>query len=63
MAKDTTTDRKGHPQTTVELESGEQVWLCRCFESKKFPYCDGTHRQHPGKGPVQVKAPSAESGG
>eukprot|EP01065_Artemidia_motanka_P007049 TRINITY_DN13465_c1_g1_i1.p3 TRINITY_DN13465_c1_g1~~TRINITY_DN13465_c1_g1_i1.p3 ORF type:complete len:109 (+),score=36.74 TRINITY_DN13465_c1_g1_i1:70-396(+) len=25
---------------------GENVVLCRCWRSKKFPYCDGSHVQH-----------------
>lgn len=61
MAEDTTVDSDGHPRTTVQLEPGESVWLCRCFASKKFPYCDGTHKQHPGRGPVQVKAPANDT--
>eukprot|EP01089_Gocevia_fonbrunei_P011116 TRINITY_DN24214_c0_g1_i1.p2 TRINITY_DN24214_c0_g1~~TRINITY_DN24214_c0_g1_i1.p2 ORF type:complete len:100 (+),score=15.98 TRINITY_DN24214_c0_g1_i1:134-433(+) len=27
----------------VELKEGETAWICRCGQSKKFPYCDGTH--------------------
>jgi len=57
MATHSTEEREGHPRTTVHLEPGERVALCRCFGSQKFPICDGTHRQHPGKGPVIVYAP------
>ncbi|WP_324717925.1 CDGSH iron-sulfur domain-containing protein [Carboxydochorda subterranea] len=57
MASYTTEERNGHPRTTVKLEPGERVALCRCFQSKKFPLCDGTHRDVPGKGPVIVEAP------
>lgn len=46
-----------HPVTQVRLEPGEQVWLCRCLKSKKFPFCDGSHKAHPGTGPVAVTAP------
>lgn len=49
-------DRMGHLRTMVKLEPGERVALCRCFQSKNFPFCDGTHKQHPGKGPVIVEA-------
>ncbi|PAA68274.1 hypothetical protein BOX15_Mlig030320g1, partial [Macrostomum lignano] len=27
-------------------EIGEKVAMCRCWRSKKFPYCDGSHNQH-----------------
>lgn len=59
MAEHTTEDRDGHPRTTVNLEPGERVALCRCFGSQKFPFCDGAHRQHPDKGPVIVQAASS----
>ncbi len=49
-------DRMGHLRTTVQIEPGERVALCRCFHSRNFPFCDGTHKQHPGKGPVIVEA-------
>ncbi|MCS6949263.1 MAG: CDGSH iron-sulfur domain-containing protein [Armatimonadota bacterium] len=57
MAKHSTEEIDGRPRTTVELEPGERVALCRCFKSNKFPFCDGTHRQYQGVGPVIVQAP------
>ena len=45
-----------HPTTTVKLEKGEKIALCRCFTSKHFPECDGSHRYVPGKGPAIVSA-------
>ncbi len=45
-----------HPLTTVKLQTGEKVALCRCFASKNFPFCDGSHKDHPGKGPAVVEA-------
>ena len=29
-----------------ELKDGQKVAFCRCWQSKKFPYCDGSHRKH-----------------
>ncbi len=57
MAQIEATGTPEHPRHIVRLEAGERVSLCRCFASKRFPFCDGTHRQHPGKGPVVVEAP------
>lgn len=59
MAKITTEEHNGHLRTIVELEAGEQVSLCRCWKSAKFPFCDGTHRQVEGNvGPARVQAPA-----
>ncbi|XP_077867907.1 CDGSH iron-sulfur domain-containing protein 2 homolog A-like [Saccoglossus kowalevskii] len=31
----------------VDIEDiGEKVSYCRCWKSKKFPYCDGSHNKH-----------------
>ncbi|MEW5766285.1 MAG: CDGSH iron-sulfur domain-containing protein [bacterium] len=58
MATHSTEERSGYLRTTVQLESGEQVAMRRCFKSKKFPFCDGTHRQEPSNvGLVIVQAP------
>ncbi len=42
--------------TIVTLQPGEKVALCRCYQSKNFPFCDGSHKEHPGKGPAIVEA-------
>lgn len=34
-------DSQGRPF----IVEGEQVWLCRCGQSAKKPFCDGTHKQ------------------
>merc|ERR1712117_166809 len=32
---------------TVEIEDlGDKAVFCRCWKSKKFPYCDGSHAKH-----------------
>ena len=37
---------KDHPdRDTLELDQSK-VALCRCWQSKKFPLCDGSHRQY-----------------
>ena len=30
-------------QQTLELPAGTH-WICSCGQSKKLPYCDGSHR-------------------
>lgn len=57
MAKHSTQEIDGRPRTVVELEPGERIALCRCFKSTKFPFCDGTHKEYQGVGPVIVQAP------
>lgn len=32
---------------TVNIEDiGDKKVFCRCWKSKKFPYCDGAHNKH-----------------
>jgi CDGSH-type Zn-finger protein len=60
MAKITNEEHNGHLRTIVELEPGEQVSLCRCWKSKEFPICDGTHKTlESNVGPARVRAPAA----
>lgn len=37
-------------EKVVDIEDiedlGEKVAYCRCWKSKKFPYCDGAHSKH-----------------
>ena len=39
---------KQHPRRhEVNFPHQEKhIALCRCWQSKKFPYCDGSHRQY-----------------
>lgn len=35
-----------HPERHREtIPQGKTVAFCRCWQSAKFPYCDGTHRK------------------
>ncbi|HIC76367.1 MAG TPA: hypothetical protein EYO89_00695 [Candidatus Dadabacteria bacterium] len=56
MATFTDNNDKERPVSQILIESGEKIAVCRCFKSKKFPYCDGTHKEHPGTGPAVVES-------
>jgi len=34
------------PSREQVVYSGERMALCRCWQSKTFPYCDGSHRAY-----------------
>ncbi|KAK4533745.1 hypothetical protein CCYA_CCYA19G4627 [Cyanidiococcus yangmingshanensis] len=36
-------ERKREPKETKELTQGDKFPACRCWQSKKFPMCDGSH--------------------
>ena len=41
----------------IQIKTGETVALCRCWKSKKFPFCDGTHRKlELEEGPIVVSS-------
>ena len=42
----------------ITCEAGEKVGICRCWESKKFPFCDGSHKAVAGMGPAVVVVPA-----
>ena len=47
------------------IPAGKRVAFCRCWQSGKFPYCDGSHRKVNTEGddhvgPVVVTAGSKE---
>uniref|UniRef100_A0A2R5LJZ6 Putative salivary secreted peptide n=1 Tax=Ornithodoros turicata TaxID=34597 RepID=A0A2R5LJZ6_9ACAR len=58
---------KGNPKivTSVDIEDlGNKAVFCRCWRSKKFPYCDGSHNKHNDEcgdnvGPLIVKRKEA----
>ena len=52
-----------HPKHTMTVEPTETVAICRCWHSQKFPFCDGAHREHPGRGPCVVKVGAAAATG
>jgi len=46
---------KGRLRTHVTMRKGEVISLCRCWQSKKFPLCDGSHKSlEDEKGPVTI---------
>ena len=56
MAEHKTELIKGHKITSATLIPGEKVAFCRCFQSKMFPFCDGTHRTLDSEvGPLKIE--------
>jgi len=40
------TNNKNKPIVTKYIiKSYEKIIFCRCWKSKKFPFCDGSHRK------------------
>ena len=36
-----------HPlRTNMKINVNDKVAVCRCWKSKSFPYCDGSHREY-----------------
>lgn len=31
-------------RTEYTLKADERIAICRCWQSEKFPFCDGAHR-------------------
>jgi CDGSH-type Zn-finger protein len=57
--------REREMRHTESLPAGSTVAVCRCWQSDKFPYCDGTHRKHNAEtgdnvGPAIITAVPAE---
>lgn len=53
--KHNTKKQGGHIRTTVTMRDGEVIALCRCWQSKSFPLCDGSHKYtEDDKGPVVI---------
>jgi CDGSH-type Zn-finger protein len=51
----TTITENGKHRTRVTLRQGEVISLCRCWQSKKFPLCDGSHKNvMDERGPVVI---------
>ena len=59
MPEYTTVEKNGHFRQIVTMQPGERVSLCRCYASKTFPFCDGSHKAMPHNiGPVVVEVPA-----
>lgn len=56
MPEFTTQEKNGHIRHIVKGEPGEKIFLCRCYGSKQFPFCDGSHNQaHHNIGPAVIE--------
>lgn len=53
---------KGRIRTTIHLEPGERIKLCRCHKSAEYPLCDGAHKLLDGNiGPAVIFAPESSA--
>lgn len=41
----------------VDVEGGKDYWWCTCGQSKKQPFCDGSHKAEGVFSPMQWTAP------
>lgn len=58
----TTFESNGHIRTKVTLRKGEVISLCRCWQSKKFPLCDGSHNHlDSDRGPAVIETKCEEN--
>ncbi|RYY89592.1 CDGSH iron-sulfur domain-containing protein [archaeon] len=51
---------------TISLKPGEKYVVCRCWQSSKFPACDGAHAAHNKRtgdnlGPCIITVPKADA--
>jgi CDGSH-type Zn-finger protein len=44
MPEITTIEKMGHIRHIIKVQPGEHLELCRCQQSKTYPFCDGAHR-------------------
>ncbi len=45
MPEVTSIEKEGHIRHIFKLRPSEKVFLCRCYKSETFPFCDGAHRK------------------
>jgi CDGSH iron-sulfur domain-containing protein 3 len=49
----------GRTPLPIEVEAGKSYWWCACGQSKKQPFCDGSHKGSAFT-PVEYKATEAK---
>ncbi|MEC7030848.1 MAG: CDGSH iron-sulfur domain-containing protein [Pseudomonadota bacterium] len=53
--------KKDIKRDTVSIKPGEKVALCRCWHSKTFPRCDGSHNAlKTSEGPIIVTGTNSD---
>jgi len=45
---------------SAEVEAGKSYWWCACGQSKRQPFCDGSHKGGPFT-PVEYKADASKT--
>jgi CDGSH iron-sulfur domain-containing protein 3 len=46
---------------SVEVEAGKSYWWCACGQSKRQPFCDGSHNTDKQFTPVEYKADATKT--
>jgi len=49
----------GHAPIGVDVEAGKSYWWCACGQSKRQPFCDGSHKGS-AFSPIEYKADQAK---
>ena len=44
MPEVTTVEKGGRIRHVIKAQPGDHFEICRCYGSKEFPFCDGTHK-------------------
>jgi len=46
--------KNNHPIDRIEAQPGDNIAICRCWAATNMPYCDGSHKSIPGRGPAII---------
>lgn len=56
-----TPDRASDTPFAIAVEQGKDYWWCACGQSKKQPFCDGSHNAERAFAPVKYTATESKT--